>query len=136
MWHTSTDIETHTGPLAFILASSLHEMLQWLLDAHEMDENDDSLVGYPAFVSQTLEQKAWTLNKIAFSLLIEETPVFPLSAYSEAALDSVLQHAEGLLEMEIEISKNEDNDDTNYYYLQRKALLLLIKTRVPELLES
>jgi len=109
-------------------------MLEWLLNAYELDDDYDGLMGYPAFVSQTLAQKAWTLHKIAFCLLNKETPVFSLTAYSEATLDAVLGNVETLIVSDIECSGNEDDDDPEYWYLLRRAILAVVNIIDPELL--
>jgi len=128
MWHTSENIETFTGSIALVIAYGVNEMLEILEDCYDslesgFDLNDDEhCFGHKAFARLTLEQKIWTLHKVAFGLLDQKIPVVRLTAYLEATVATIFRQVEDLVTIEIDVVRV-DNDKQDIWYAVRRAIL-------------
>ena len=121
MWHTSEPVETFAGALSLVLAYGLDDMLEHLYYCYEVDE-DDHHFGHRAFANLTLEQKAWTVHKVAFGLLDRKTPIVPLTAYVEATVATIFRRMEDLVTIEID-RITVDKDESDLWYAVRRAIL-------------
>jgi hypothetical protein len=125
MWNAASGKKTFTGPYALMLAYSLQEMVEKLEYCYEVDENDHCF-GCKAFACLTLEQKVWTLHKVTFGLLDRKTPIVPLTAYLEAAVATIFDVLEDLVEIEIDMFRdavNESDEEQNWCFDVRRAIL-------------
>jgi hypothetical protein len=127
MWNTPVKTKTFTGPYALVLAYGLKEMYERLKYCLECNDEDDHHFGYRAYAQLTLEQKVWTLHRIAFGLLDRKTPIIPLTDYLEAGVATLFREVEGCIEVEIDtfrdIKNDEDKDFRNWCFSTRRAIL-------------
>jgi len=121
MWHTSEKVKTFAGAFSFLLAYGLDEMLELLENCYEF-EDDDHRFGHRAFANLTLEQKVWTVHKVAFGLLDRKTPIVPLTAYTEATVATIFRRIEDLVTFEIDM-ETDDDDESGLRYTVRRAIL-------------
>lgn len=124
MWNAAEGEKTFTGPYGLAIAYGLNAMIDELEYCYAEDE-DDHHFGYRAFADLTLEQKAWTLHKVAFGLLDRKTEIIPLSAFLEAAVATIFRQLEDLIAMEIDNardSKLEPQEVQDWFYLVRRAI--------------
>jgi len=121
MWHTSENIETHTGSTSLVLAYGLRDMIEHLIECYECDD-DDHHFGHRAFARLTLEQKAWTVHKVTFGLLDHETPAVPLTAFFDATVAAIFRRLEELVAEEIEMAKLKREIAPDCYDVRRAIL--------------
>ena len=121
MWHTSEQVKTFAGAFSLVLAYGLDDMLEHLEYCYEVDE-DDHRFGHKAFAYLTLEQKVWTVHKVAFGLLDRKIPIVPLTAYSEATVATIFRRLEDLVTIEID-KVIVDKDESDLCYVVRRAIL-------------
>lgn len=100
MWHSPQGDRTFTGPYSLVLAHGLDCMIEHLLYCFGSHDEDHDF-GYESYAALTLEQKAWTVHKVAFSLLDPHTPPEPLHAHVEATAAMVFEGVLTLVEGEI-----------------------------------
>lgn len=136
MWRTSEQVETFAGAFSLLLAYGLNDMLELFESCYEQNDDDEEHhIGYRAFANLTLEQKVWTVHTVAFALLNRETPVVPLTAYSEAAVATIFRQIEELVFFEIDIL-NTDAEfmevRSDLWYDTRRAILATLKEVSPD----
>ncbi len=100
MWHASSGDKTFTGPYGLMLAQGICRVIDEMNELHGCDEEFE--IGIRAFDSQTREQKAWSLHKVAFRLLDDATPIVELSAYLEATIAAVFGMVDACIQMELD----------------------------------
>lgn len=110
MWHSPEGKTTFTGPFAYVLAYSIGSMTE-LLEAYLGDEDDDYELGHLAFDRLTDEQKIWSLHRVAFGLLDRKTEIVPLTAYLEATIASIFRQIESDIDLEIQATEMEPDED-------------------------
>lgn len=121
MWHTPHGDKTFTGPTALVLAYGLNDMVTSMEDGFDL--GCEWQFDYRAFDCLTFEQKAWTLRRVAYSLLDGKTPAVELHAFSEAAVANVLKTVEALVEQEMMGEEDAPADEKELYTHVRRALV-------------
>jgi len=121
MWHTAEKVETFAGAFSFLLAYGLDDMLEHLQDCYESEDYGHRF-GHRVFANLTLEQKTWTLHKVAFGLLDRKTPIVPLTAYSEATVATIFRQIENLVTFEIDMEPVYA-EESGWRFAVRQAIL-------------
>ena len=121
MWRTPRGNRTLTGPMAVLIAEGISSIAQQLRDMYELGGEDELEYGMEAFDDLTSEQKVWTLHKVGFGLLSEDTPVVPHTAALEATIMVVF--LETICNIEIEIDIERLGDREHDWQWNRKRLL-------------
>jgi hypothetical protein len=114
MWRASSGTKTFSGAYALMLAQGIDELtdrIQETIDSDDIEEEDNLRFGHRAFDSLTLEQKIWTLHKVAHGLLDEKTPACELTAFLEATVASIFRVLEENIIIEIDIANDYDDDE-------------------------
>jgi len=88
-----------------------------------LEYGDDYGIGLRAFDSLTTEQKIWSIHKVTFGLLDENTPPCPLVAYLEATIAGLFVLIEDRICFEID-HENDVGYDANKYKLYWRKLVL------------
>jgi len=122
MWHTSEPVETSTGAFSLVLAYGLNEIVKHLEECDEyagLEVDDAYTSDIERFTKMSLGQKAWIIHLVAFGLLDPNTPVVPLTAYTEASIAAIFRQVEGLVQEEIYFIDDEPDGD---WYDVRRAI--------------
>jgi len=135
MWYAPEGNTTFTGPYALMLARGLVSMVDDI--RIDLEGNDDSEYPHRAFDCLTIEQKIWTLHRIAYGLLDSKTPACLHTAFLEAAIACIFRKLEMEIEMEIDIAHEYKVEADRFHW--RNTLLVpynLTGANSPEVLED
>jgi len=111
MWHASEGNMTFSGSYGLMLAHGIRSMVDKLVTSMQFGTPYE--LGCKTFDSMTEEQKIWTLQKVAFGLLDENTTICELYAYLEATVAGIFQQLDRNIRSEIVIGTALGTSDEN-----------------------